>query len=75
MPDITPTRAVALELKDERRAMRHEVNRAHATVHSGPSDPVPYDAFDQDHQFAGSGFGHGLTPRIPPMTETNSLHC
>jgi len=36
--------------EEERRAMRHEVNRAHATVHSAPSDPVPYDAFDQDLQ-------------------------
>jgi uncharacterized protein (DUF2236 family) len=34
----------------ERRAMRHEVNRAHSSVHSEPSDPVPYNAFDQDLQ-------------------------
>ena len=39
-----------LGTEDERRAMRHEVNRAHTSVHSEPSDPVPYNAFDQDLQ-------------------------
>jgi uncharacterized protein (DUF2236 family) len=35
---------------EERRIMRREVNRAHAQVHSGPSDPVPYNAFDPELQ-------------------------
>jgi uncharacterized protein (DUF2236 family) len=34
----------------ERRAMRSEVNRAHASVCSGPSDPVAYNAFDPELQ-------------------------
>lgn len=34
----------------ERRAMRREVNRAHARVRSGPSDPVAYNAFDPELQ-------------------------
>lgn len=36
--------------EQERLAMRREVNRAHARVHSGPADPVPYDAFDPELQ-------------------------
>jgi uncharacterized protein (DUF2236 family) len=39
-----------LGTEDERRAMRKEVNRAHAHVRSGPSDPVTYDAFDPELQ-------------------------
>ncbi len=35
---------------DERRAMRQEVNRAHASVHSEPGDPVTYNAFDPELQ-------------------------
>jgi uncharacterized protein (DUF2236 family) len=34
----------------ERRAMRAEVGRAHASVRSTPSDPVQYDAFDPELQ-------------------------
>jgi uncharacterized protein (DUF2236 family) len=34
----------------ERRALRHEVNRAHAQVRSAPSDPVAYNAFDPELQ-------------------------
>jgi len=39
-----------LGTEQERRAMRHEVNRAHSSVHSEPSDPVQYNAFDQELQ-------------------------
>jgi uncharacterized protein (DUF2236 family) len=39
-----------LGTEDERRAMRKEVNRAHEHVRSGPSDSVPYNAFDQELQ-------------------------
>ena len=43
--------AVALlGTEEERRAMRNEVNRAHTSVHSGPSAPVQYNAFDQELQ-------------------------
>jgi uncharacterized protein (DUF2236 family) len=35
---------------EERRAMRQEVNRAHAAVRSGPGDPVPCSAFDPELQ-------------------------
>lgn len=35
---------------EERAAMRREVNRAHRQVHSAPSDPVPYNAFDPELQ-------------------------
>jgi uncharacterized protein (DUF2236 family) len=43
--------AIALLGSDEERtAMRREVNRAHAQVHSEPGDPVPYNAFDPDLQ-------------------------
>lgn len=35
---------------DERRAMRAEVGRAHADVHSRRSDPIPYNAFDPELQ-------------------------
>jgi uncharacterized protein (DUF2236 family) len=34
----------------ERLAMRREVDRAHSTVRSDPSDPVPYNAFDPELQ-------------------------
>jgi uncharacterized protein (DUF2236 family) len=34
----------------ERLAMRREVGRAHALVHSQPGDPVAYDAFDPELQ-------------------------
>lgn len=36
--------------EEERRAMREDVNRAHTLVRSGPSDPVPYNAFDPELQ-------------------------
>lgn len=32
--------------EDERRKLRHEINRQHRQVRSEPGDPVPYDAFD-----------------------------
>ena len=35
---------------EDRRAMCREVNRAHATVKSGPSDRVQYNAFDPELQ-------------------------
>ncbi len=35
---------------EERRAFRDEVNRSHATVRSGPSDRVAYNAFDPELQ-------------------------
>src|SRR5205814_5428266 len=31
---------------DERMALRDEIDRVHAVVHSDPSDAVAYDAFD-----------------------------
>jgi uncharacterized protein (DUF2236 family) len=34
----------------DRQAMRSEVDRAHSTVRSDPSDPVPYNAFDPELQ-------------------------
>lgn len=34
----------------DRSTMRREVNRAHADVHSGPGDPVRYNAFDPELQ-------------------------
>lgn len=34
----------------DRQAMCREINRAHATVRSAPSDPVQYNAFDPDLQ-------------------------
>lgn len=49
----TTTAYVVISLlgtEDERRAMRNEVNRAHADVHSRPTDPVPYSAFDPELQ-------------------------
>lgn len=43
--------AVALlGTEEERSAMRAEVNRAHKPVHSEPSDPVEYNAFDPELQ-------------------------
>jgi uncharacterized protein (DUF2236 family) len=36
--------------ESDRRAMRREIDRAHATVRSDPSDPVQYNAFDADLQ-------------------------
>lgn len=36
--------------ESDRRAMRREIDRAHATVRSDPSDPVQYNAFDSDLQ-------------------------
>jgi uncharacterized protein (DUF2236 family) len=43
--------AVALLGTDrEREVYRAAVNRAHASVRSGPGSPVPYDAFDRDLQ-------------------------
>ena len=39
-----------LGTEEERRFMRREVGRAHTPVHSGPSDPVPYNAFDPELQ-------------------------
>ena len=43
--------AVALlGTEEERSAMRAEVNRAHKSVHSQPSDPVEYNAFDPELQ-------------------------
>jgi len=35
---------------DERRALRHEVNRQHGHVRSSRDDDVPYDAFDPELQ-------------------------
>jgi uncharacterized protein (DUF2236 family) len=32
--------------EDERRVLRRELNAVHARVHSEPTDPVQYDAFD-----------------------------
>lgn len=34
----------------ERRALRVQINGAHRAVHSGPGDPVAYDAFDPELQ-------------------------
>lgn len=34
----------------EQEAMRREVDRQHRQVRSGPTDPVPYNAFDRDLQ-------------------------
>ncbi len=34
----------------EQEAMRREVDRQHRQVHSGPGDPVAYNAFDRDLQ-------------------------
>lgn len=39
-----------LGTEDERRKLRAEINRAHTRVHSEPSDPVQYDAFDPELQ-------------------------
>ncbi|MGZ6616545.1 MAG: oxygenase MpaB family protein [Solirubrobacteraceae bacterium] len=39
-----------LGTEEERGALRREINRAHAAVHSEPGDPVPYDAFDPELQ-------------------------
>ena len=36
--------------ESDRRAMRGEIDRAHATVRSDPSDPVQYSAFDGNLQ-------------------------
>lgn len=36
--------------EDERTQMRKEVSRVHAQVHSRPSDPVQYNAFDPELQ-------------------------
>lgn len=36
--------------EQDRLAMRREVNRSHRPVHSGPDDPVAYDAFDTELQ-------------------------
>jgi uncharacterized protein (DUF2236 family) len=35
---------------EERRLLRHEINRAHRQVRSRPEDPVAYNAFDRDLQ-------------------------
>ena len=35
---------------EERLALRREIDRVHARVRSGPSDPVPYNAFDPELQ-------------------------
>lgn len=35
---------------DEKAAFRRAVNKAHAQVRSGPSSPVPYNAFDRELQ-------------------------
>src|SRR5690242_14832358 len=32
---------------DERAALRHQIDQAHAQVHSRPGDPVAYNAFDR----------------------------
>ncbi len=34
----------------ERAAIRHDINRVHRHVHSGPGDPVAFDAFDPQLQ-------------------------
>jgi uncharacterized protein (DUF2236 family) len=39
-----------LGTEQERIALRREVNRAHALVHSGPGDSVAYNAFDPELQ-------------------------
>jgi uncharacterized protein (DUF2236 family) len=36
--------------EEERHALRHEINRAHAQVRSRPTDPVAYNAFDPELQ-------------------------
>jgi uncharacterized protein (DUF2236 family) len=35
---------------EERLALRREIDRVHVHVHSAPSDPVPYNAFDPELQ-------------------------
>lgn len=40
----------ALGTRDERLALRKEINRVHAQVRSEPDDPVAYDAFDPELQ-------------------------
>lgn len=39
-----------LGTRDERLALRREIDRVHALVRSGPDDPVAYDAFDPELQ-------------------------
>jgi uncharacterized protein (DUF2236 family) len=39
-----------LGTEPERAALRAEINRSHAQVHSAPSDPVQYNAFDPELQ-------------------------
>jgi uncharacterized protein (DUF2236 family) len=62
-----------LGTEDERRALRQQIDRAHAQVHSLPGDPVAYNAFDHDLQlwvaaclYKGVEDVHELYHGVPP---------
>jgi uncharacterized protein (DUF2236 family) len=66
---------------DERVAVRREVNRSHAPVHSAPSDDVAYDAFDPELQtwvaaclYRGVELSHALMRGTPDQATAEALY-